>query len=236
MLFLLAFASLDHTAWGTLLMRYVNAEHRVDYKRWKEADIPALDAYLAALAAPWPALNRDEETAALMNAYNALTIRWVLHHYPVASIWKTKKPFREPRHMLNGAKLSLDDIETRLRKMGDARIHAALVCAARSCPPLRREAYTGARVREQLADNTRAWLSNPRLNSFDERSGRAEISMIFKWYAADFPDLKRFLNEYSRWSPTRIAHKSYRWGLNDSGPLGENYSAAAFYVDALKNR
>lgn len=234
---LFLFAVADPAAWDALLQRYVNEEHRVDYARWHKQDIPALDAYIAQLAAPWPRdLSVNDQKAALINSYNALTIRWILTHYPVASIWKTKKPFREARHTINGEKVSLDALETRLRKTGDARIHAALVCAARACPPLRREAYTADRLNEQLDANTRAWLADPKLNTF-EPSGKADVSMIFKWYRNDFPDLARFLAEFAPTGakPARITHKSYHWGLNDASPLGENYGTS-FYLDALRNR
>ncbi|MBL8179148.1 MAG: DUF547 domain-containing protein [Bryobacterales bacterium] len=232
-----AFA-VDHGLWDALLKRYVNEQHRVDYGRWKQDGVAALDGYLATLAASW---TTPQDKASLLNAYNALTIRWVLAHYPIESIWKTKKPFREARHTVNGEKISLDAIETRLRKMGDPRIHAALVCAARSCPPLRREAYSADKVEQQLAENTRRWLADPELNSFDAAKRTARISMIFKWYKDDFPALEKFLAGHARehgWIAPgiRIEHKEYRWGLNDSSSLGESYGGTAFYWDALRNR
>jgi hypothetical protein len=231
---------LDHSVWDSLLKRYVNEESRVDYKTWKEKDAAALDGYIAQLARVWPRTPGSAEKAALINAYNALTIQWVLAHYPIASIWKTKKPFTAARHTVNGQKTSLDGIETRLRKTNDPRIHAALVCAARSCPPLRRESYAPETLDAQLDDNTRAWLANPVLNEFSPDRKRAEISSIFKWYRTDFPDLERFLAQYAPKdkfvSGAKIEHRSYKWGLNDQSALGENYSQAAFLFDAARHR
>ena len=229
--------AIDHSAWDRLLKQYVNEQHRVDYSRWKQSP-DDLDVYLAALAKPWPS---PSDKAALINAYNALTIRWILTHYPIVSIWKTKKPFREARHTINGAKVSLDDIETTLRKMGDPRIHAALVCAARSCPPLRREAYVAEKVDAQLKDNTRQWLADTKLNVFDPKARTASLSPIFKWYSDDFPSLPDFLATHApqhQWvrESVKIRHQNYHWGLNDTGPLGQNYSRTAFYWDALRNR
>lgn len=226
---------MDHGAWDALLKKYVDERHRVDYARWKADGVGELDGYLAEVA------RGGGDKAALINAYNALTVRWVLAHYPVVSIWKTKKPFREARHTVNGEKMSLDAIETRLRKMGDGRIHAALVCAARSCPPLRREAYTAERVEAQLEENTREWLADARLHTFDERGRQAEISKIFDWYKDDFPALEEFLARYAaqgKWirRGIKIRYKEYRWGLNDVGKLGEDYGGSAFYWDALRNR
>jgi hypothetical protein len=47
---------------------------------------------------------------------------------------------------------------------GDARVHFALNCAARSCPPLRAGAYTAARVSAQLDEQARRYLT-PRARS-----------------------------------------------------------------------
>ena len=128
--------------------------------------------------------------------------------------------------------VSLDQIESRLRAMGDPRIHAALVCAARSCPPLRREAYIAARLGEQLDDNVREWLADRSLNTFDSARAQAEVSPIFKWYGKDFdsypgglagfllqyapPDAKAALGERK----FQITFKSYEWGLNDQSRFG----------------
>lgn len=236
-------ADLDHSAWNRSTQTYVSLESRVDYHGLKASGLAELDAYLDQLAKPWPAGMQSQETkAALINAYNALTVRWILSNYPVESIWKTNNPFQNPRHTLGGEKLSLDEIETRLRGMGDPRIHAALVCAARSCPPLRREAYVAGRIDEQLDDNTRSWLANPQLNEFDPGAHTALISPIFEWYASDFDgngNLRQFLSRHAppdagaflRDADARIEYKPYHWGLNDASALGENYSQMDFYWD-----
>lgn len=239
-------AALDHSAWDTLLKKYVNAESRVDYRAWKASpDLAALDQYLATVAGPWADSSPAETKSGLINAYNALTIRWILTHYPVESIWKTKKPFTQARHTVNGRATSLDAIETRLRAMGDPRIHAVLVCAARGCPPLRREAYVAERLESQLEANTREWLANPRLNVFDPKARVALVSSIFKWYGGDFPTLKAFLARYAppgkgdflESGKSKIDYLDYHWGLNDQGPTGEKYSGGlGFYFDYLRNR
>ena len=142
---------LDHSAWNEILKAYVTDEFRVHYGALKQRGAAQLELYLRQLAGPWPSrMTAPEQKAALINAYNALTVRWVVSNYPVESIWRTRHPFTEQRHMLDGGKTSLDQIEGRLRDMGDPRIHAALVCAARSCPPLRRRPT-------RLRTSTRNW-------------------------------------------------------------------------------
>lgn len=240
-------SDLDHRTWDELLTRYVSAEGRVDYAGVKQNSLAQLDAYLDALAAPWPdGMAANATKAALINAYNALTVRWILNHYPVASIQATRDPFTAARHRLDGEMISLDQAEQWLRQTGDPRIHAALVCAARSCPPLRGEAYEAARLEEQLDDNTRKWLANTALNEFHAAEKRARVSPIFRWYEADFggeerlrafllrygpPDQARFLAE----AAARIEYQDYDWGLNQAGGATPVYPRWRLFADVVRN-
>ena len=241
-----AAADLEHSKWDMLVQKYVNTEARVDYKGLKAHGLAALDAYISELAAPWPSgMSPAATKAALVNSYNAFTVRWILSNYPVESIRKTKDPFTAARHTLDGSLVSLDKIEGRLRAMGDPRIHAALVCAARSCPPLRREAYVSGRIEEQLDDNVRTWLANPQLNEFVPTQRLARVSSIFKWYSGDFeptgglnPFLARFAPtgraDFLRGPDAKIEFKTYNWGLNDATTLGGGYSELEFYGDIVR--
>jgi len=237
----LLMTGIDHSSWDALLKKYVSAGHRVDYSRWKAADLPALDAYLETLAKPWPEeMTPSQRKAASINAYNALTIRWILANYPVKSIWKTKKPFITKRHQVDGKTVSLDDVENALRDQGDPRVHAVLVCAARSCPPLRREAYLAEKLDEQMDDNTRAWLSNPALNKFDPAKGAAQVSRIFDWFKADFEkngsSVPQFLSKHTDSTFLKLNYLDYHWGLNDTTPLGADYGGLSFYWDWYRNK
>ena len=218
-------AAAQDDPWDALLKKYVTAESRVNYAAWKAKDSATLDAYAGGLARMSGPVGKAES----INAYNAFTIQWILRNYPIRSIWDTKKPFNESRHTLAGKKVSLDDIEKRLRAMGDPRIHAAIVCASRSCPPLRREAYTAASLDLQLDDNARAWLSREDLNQFFPERHSAELSMIFKWYRKDFGAVPQFLSRFGPpGSYTKIDYKPYHWGLNDIGDLGKDYTNGEF--------
>ena len=237
---LAAAADLNHAPWDALLKRYVDTRHLVDYAAWKQQGTAELDSYLRQIAQPWPALSPDARKAATINAYNALTVRWVLGQYPVKSIWRTSDPFQAARHTVNGHKVSLDDLEAELRRSGDPRIHAAIVCASRSCPPLRREAYLGPRLNAQLDENLRAWLSDGTLNQFYPDKGLARVSMIFKWYRGDFEQDGRSLSDFlSRYAPSGrypiIEFNPYHWGLNDSSGLGSDYSSVLFLIDRARN-
>lgn len=239
----------DHSAWETLLVEFVDSEHRVDYSRLKSQGLDRLEAYTRLLAeAGASPLPPAESKAALINAYNSLTVLWIVRNYPTASIMATPNPFKARRHKLGGESVSLDEMETRLRGTGDPRIHAVLVCAARSCPPLRREAYVAERLDEQLDDNTRAWFADERLNTFDPERGSARMSPILKWYREDFDAYPGGLQGFvRRFAPSavrerlgdgklRVSFQDYDWGLNDQSEVGENYSAFRLAFDWLWNR
>ncbi len=234
---------LDHAKWTAILQKYVTAQSRVNYAQLKLDGIGGLNSYLDEIGKPWPErMDADATKAALIDVYNALTVRWIVSNFPVASIWRTQGPFRIARHRVNGKIESLDSIETRLRNMGDPRIHGALVCAARSCPPLRREAYTKSALNDQLDDNFRAWLAEPPRNQFLPDKQLAKVSKIFQWYAADFQKiggvpavLERFAPPHSFAISNKLEYQKYNWGLNDSGSVGTSYSGFDFYIDYVRN-
>lgn len=233
----------DPLKWDAIVKKFVNASARVDYAGLRRHGLAELDAYLNELAAPWPdRFEGNARKSTLINAYNALTIRWIVANYPVESIHKTSNPFKEERHTVNGLKVSLDQVEGELRELKDPRVHSVLVCAARSCPPLRREAYVAGRLDAQLDDNTRAWLGNSQLNEFLPDQGMAAVSPIFKWYAEDFAATEGLRSFLFRHVPrergsfllgprAKIQFKDYDWGLNDDSAHGADYSHWNLYLD-----
>ncbi len=238
----------NESVWDSLLKEYVNQQHRVNYAGLKKDAPGRLNDYIYSLGqAGTQPLSPNQKKALLINAYNAFTIQWVVQNYPIPSIWATDAPFTAARHRLGGKMVSLNDTESELRAMGDPRIHAALVCAARSCPPLRREAYVASRLDEQLDDNVRQWLANPALNRFYPSQARAEISPIFEWYRKDFDaypgGLQGFLRKYAPphviqevgQKNFQISYLTYDWGLNDQANIGENYSRLQFALDWIEN-
>lgn len=238
----------DPSPWDEILHQYVNQQHRVDYARLKQQDSKKLRDYVATFGRQGSQeLSIDEKKALLINAYNAMTMEWIVQNYPVESIWETPRPFKARRFRLAGESVSLDEIESRLRAMNDPRIHAALVCAARSCPPLRREAYVASRLDQQLDSNVHEWLANPALNKFDPGQHKAVVSPIFKWYRKDFDEypggLRGFLLKFGPPGATEklkdsqftIHFATYHWGLNDQSGRGKGYSTFHLGINWLKN-
>jgi hypothetical protein len=184
---------LDPEEYNAVLARVVDGRGMVDYPALQRQ--PAqLDRYLRALAELAPerfsSWSEAEQIALLINAYNALTLRSIIDHDPIRpsikaipGVWKLR------RHRVIGQRLTLDEIEHRIlrREYNEPRIHAALVCAAISCPPLRREAYTGPELNRQLEDQTNRWLASSEGLQIDRDSGTVAISSIFEWFAEDWP-------------------------------------------------
>src|SRR5262249_34143036 len=151
-------------------------------------DLETLDSYLKQFAEkPETLAIGNDAAASLINLYNATTIRWILANYPTESIKELKDSFVAKRHHIGGRKASLEYIENNaLRPLLGYRTHAVLVCAARSCPPLQRFAYTSMQLDEQIETAYRAWLSRSDLNRFTPDARKIEISSIFNWFKDDF--------------------------------------------------
>jgi len=238
---------IEHHEFDRLLKKYVNERGLVNYTAWKQnaADLSALDDYLKQFAAKIdnaPA-QRNEKAASLVNAYNAFTLHWILSNYPTESIWQLRDSFSGKRNEIGGSKVALDDIEHgTLRPLIGYRAHAVLVCAARSCPPLQRFAYTTDKFEQQDDAAYRAWLARGDLNKFLPDKRKVEISSIFKWFREDFDGaggIPKILGRYAQ-PPVRefaasgnyqIKFLPYNWGLNDQGPHGRNYGRAQFLLD-----
>ncbi len=204
----------DHTAWTTILGRFVR-DGEVAYGRLERESAPLLASYLdglsGACADDYTRWSRAERLAFWINAYNAFTVKRIVDHYPIASIRKIgwlplRADFREPR------------------------IHFALVCASRSCPMLRREAYRAADLDRQLDDQARTFLADPTKNRFDATTNTLHLSSIFTWFRPDFEAaagslpgyVGRYLSDPRATAPgVRIEFLDYDWSLNDQAARGE---------------
>jgi hypothetical protein len=241
-------AGINHDEFDRLLKKYVNEQGLVNYGGWKgdTADLSALVNYLKQFAdkIDKPAQG-NEKAASLANAYNAFVLRWILSNYPTESIWQLKDSFSGKRNEMSGRNVALDDIEHgTLRPLIGYRTHAVLVCAARSCPPLQRFAYTADTFEEQTDRAYGSWLAHEDLNRFLPNEKKVEISSIFNWFKSDFDKadgIPKILGRYAP-QPVRdfaasgkydIKYLPYNWGLNDQGPHGRNYSRANLLFDNI---
>lgn len=193
----------DDSEWQTVLKNVVTPNGMVRYEVLKENRQGTRDAlfrYVGQLGAASPD-NRpelfptaDDKLAYWINAYNAVCLyRVVERGYPgnmAATVGATSPVFAiylSDSTKIGGDGFTLDALEKgRVRSTGDARIHFALNCSSYSCPPLRAEPYTGAKLQAQLDDQGRKYLSDQRgVTAIDSNTvGLNDIFATF--YTGDF--------------------------------------------------
>eukprot|EP00457_Paulinella_chromatophora_P006517 gb/GEZN01006535.1/.p1 GENE.gb/GEZN01006535.1/~~gb/GEZN01006535.1/.p1 ORF type:complete len:504 (+),score=59.88 gb/GEZN01006535.1/:129-1640(+) len=119
----------------------------------------------------------------------------------------------------------------------DPRIHFALNCGAKSCPPI--AVYQADKLDKQLKMATESFLLSDDVQIVYE-DNKVKLSMLFKWYMADFqenPDSKPLPSNLLRWiakflpkgtkrnqllalrgtndfADVKIEFLEYNWGLN----------------------
>ncbi len=231
--------AVDHSAWDALLRRHVDQDGYVNYKTWhsSSSDRQALSGYLDRLSQvnPQTKASKDAKFAFWINAYNAVTIHGILREYPTSSIRNhTARLFgyniwKDLQLYVGGRAYSLEAIEHEtLRKMGEPRIHFAIVCASIGCPRLLNQAYTTDRIQEQLETNAKDFFSRSENFRYDASEQRFYLSSILSWFASDFGSSQiAQLQSISKWLPDRAAQTAaqrgsvsvsfldYNWSLND---------------------
>jgi hypothetical protein len=219
----------DNSIYGELLEKYVK-NGWVDYRGFKDNE-HKLDQYLKILEETDPdSLMRDEQFAFYVNAYNAWTIKLVLTEYPgVKSIKDLGSLFSSPWEKkivhINGKVITLDNIEHDILRpvFKDPRVHFAVNCASKSCPPLRSEPYQGAYLDRQLDEMAKAFINDPSSNRVE--GDILWVSKIFSWYGEDFgDDIKGFFLKYAEGNmreqltakreKLKIKYLEYDWSLN----------------------
>jgi hypothetical protein len=220
----------DHGPFGRILAASVRAE-RVDYLHIRERHWSALAAYLDTLAAIEPLdLPRKDRLAFYINLYNATTIREVILRLRAGYSAGEREHaiFDEPLVRMNGRKLSLNQLEHQhvRAEYADPRIHAALVCAAVSCPPLAPVHYEGVELDRLLDTQMRAFVMDPKRNQVDLSAKTLRLSSIFNWYQQDFAAKGGVLAYFDAYHPGNftawtVAFLDYDWSLNIAPPPGD---------------
>lgn len=124
---------------------------------------PLWSELLEALETSTEPLDAAGQKAYWINAFNILTVKQVLARYPVASIADIQDFWTSEAGHVYGEPRTLKEIETReLAPLSDPRIAATIGCVAVSAPDLRGEAYRPEKLDEQLDDQLRRLMANPR--------------------------------------------------------------------------
>ena len=195
---------------------------------------------LASLAA------RPARLAFWINVYNALAAHAVITLGVRRTVWEVLNFFGRVSYRVGPVVASLEEIEhgilrgNRRRVLPpwrplrrgdprlalaveppDPRVHFALTCGARSCPPI--GVYSAAAIDDQLELATRNFMNQ---EVTVDRDGRLVCSKLFKWYRSDFGDdaaLASFLSRHLDDGPVKAAlasgarpcrkFRSYSWAL-----------------------
>ncbi|MEW6777232.1 MAG: DUF547 domain-containing protein, partial [Bdellovibrionota bacterium] len=149
----------------------------------------------------------SEKLAFWINLYNVLTLHGVIALGIQQSVMEVPSFFRRVAYRVGGEVLTLDGMEHGvLRKNAshpaggrclfsegdprlafcpsvlDPRLHMALVCASKSCPPI--SFYDSDRIDAQLTLATENFIANH--VRADPAAREIHLSQIFRWYEADF--------------------------------------------------
>ena len=212
-----------YTSVTNLLQRHV-ADGQVKYKTLQK-DIPELNRLARQIAQyDLSKATTAAKKAFYINAYNLLVLKQVMDHYPVASVMDVPGFFDKQKYKVAGESLTLNELENKKLRtpFKDARIHFALVCAAKSCPPLLNRAYTPQQVEKQLESQTKLALQDPAFTKVLPQQKKVQVSELFKWYEADFlaeaTSIKEYINKY-RAKPVpahyTVEFYTYNWALNE---------------------
>lgn len=224
----------------------------VDYRGLRESPLLAeLQSTARLLRHVTPdALASDAERVAFwVNLYNVLTVHGIVALGIRQSVMEVPSFFSAVAYRVGEHRFTLDEIENGvLRRNGrhpatrrrffadddprlayspstvDARIHFALVCAARGCPPIAH--YEAATLDAELDLAARAFVNG----DVRVEGGAIRLSALFRYYPEDFggePGLRRFLVEHAdeplanalaqaNGARSPLAFRRYDWTLNSA--------------------
>lgn len=209
-----------------LLKKYVTPKG-VKYREWHAdaEDMASLRAIVESIGKAKPPTERNAALAFYLNAYNA----WVLHN--ILQKYPTKGPlegetffFHGKRIRLEGKKISLDTLEQKIirPRFQEPRIHFALNCAARSCPPLAPYAFRAETLDRDLDALSRAFSRTEGAATLDKAGKKLRVSKIFDWYGEDFAaggGVIAFINRYGKRdfdTALAVEPMEYDWSLNEA--------------------
>ncbi len=214
-------------SYNTLLGKYVTPGG-VKYAEWKAnaADMQAIQGVVDGISKEnISTMGKQQQLAFYVNAYNAWILHEALGKYPTKSV---KDPlftfFTGKRITVAGQQTSFNSLEkdTIRSKFNDPRVHFALNCASRSCPPLNRTAFSADKLDGQFEALAKGYVNSERGVKFNAASKSAELSKIFDWYKDDFKadgGAIAFINK-RRSTPlpadAKINYQDYDWGLNEA--------------------
>ncbi|KAL0487008.1 egl-10 [Acrasis kona] len=229
---------------------------QIDYEqlqRSKEFNVDYRNAVYMLKFAKLIDLNDVERKCFFINIYNTLMINGLLVYGKPRSILQKKNFYNICKYNIGGHLFSLNDIEhgvlranrkpvgalkrcfggKDIRRMYittlfDPRIHFALNCGAKSCPPIR--AYVPEKLDYQLDLASRNFCDGEVV--VDEKNKVVSMSKIFQWYKDDFgnsdvellnhvrgyiddKEIRDSLVRLLQTGKVRVKYHYYDWSLNE---------------------
>ena len=194
-----------------------------------------------ALLDPTATPDDDERIAFWLNLYNAILIEELARRRPFGSLLRHRGLFRSAGIEVGGLQYSLDAIEHGVLRLNarppyalrpvlragdprlaaapsrlDPRIHFALNCGARSCPPIR--AWASESLNADLEAAARSYLAAEA--SVDSDAGCLTLPGLMKLYRADFGNRSRQVDLAADWLPAQ----EREWVRSRTKRLGVSYA------------
>jgi hypothetical protein len=219
-----------------------------EYARYRSTCSPRLRSFDPATLS-----TRAERLAFWINLYNALVVDAVIAFAVRRSVAEGRLGllafFRRAAYEVGGRRVSCDDIEHGILRGNrghpllpgpqfaphdarrawvvnppEIRIHFALNCASRSCPPI--GVYRAGPLEQQLNVAARHFVAAT--TQVDAGRGELRLSPLFRWYQRDFgghagvmafvrahlPDGTRQAWLHGQRARARVVYTPYDWGLN----------------------
>lgn len=226
------FLRADHSpkwvaTYDSLLGKYVTSSG-VKYSAWKgnAADMQALQQVVDGIAGEKTgSMSKKEQLAFYINAYNAWILHEALGKYPTKSVKDLLFTFfTGQRIKVAGEPMSFNHLEKDIirPKFGEPRVHFALNCASKSCPPLNQESFREEKLDAQLEKLAVAFVNSPKGVTWHADTKKADLSAIFNWYKDDFKAAGgpvAFINKRRKEplpNDAKISYQDYDWSLNEA--------------------
>lgn len=175
--------AIDHSIYNDILEKCVkNSE--IDLIELSKIE-PMLNQYLQSYRLiSWTEvskLSREKQMAFWINGFNALMLRFLLRDRPSSSQVLFKIELKDRSVTL--PKLRDDVLRRQFR---DERIHFAILDGTSGGPRLKKKAYSGVKLDEELDEQIRRFLEDPSRNQIRIGSKRLVLSYLFKKFEDDF--------------------------------------------------
>ena len=200
-------------------------------------------------------MTESEKVAFFINIYNALVIHAHVERGVPTTTYSRYKFFSTMSYNIGGYALTLNEIENGILRSNrssmatlymkpfsvsdpkmriilpqvEPRIHFALNCGAKSCPPIK--TFSGQEITNQLDVATGAFLENDDALWINEDRTEVRLTQLFQWYQVDFgtstkevlswilehvtlQNKKTALEELISKNHYKVSYTPYDWGHN----------------------